>query len=63
MSILTVFCLIISFIYFSKDFYLRQNPIIIVQLEIFPVLPLYEIANDNIFLAYKIVDSNGNNVN
>jgi hypothetical protein len=58
MTILTIISFVLSFLYFSKDFYLRINPNLLVQHEILPTFPSYNITNDEIFLSLNFVDNN-----
>jgi hypothetical protein len=60
MSLLTIISFIVSFLYFSKDFYLRQNPKITFQQEIKSKFQSHNISNDNIFLSLNFLDSNLN---
>jgi hypothetical protein len=50
-SLLTLACFVLCFIYFTTDFYMRQNPRYIDQEEYDISDPFYEIIDNSIFVA------------
>ena len=60
-TLLTIICFALSFIFFSQDFYLRQNPRFIKEQITEASYPMYNITQENnIFAAFGIEDSIGN---
>jgi hypothetical protein len=56
MTIITLISFVLSFLYFSKDFYLRQNPNFILQQEIKPSFDSFNISEDSIFFSINLYD-------
>ncbi len=60
MSVFTLVSFLLCFIYFTTDFYMRQNPRYINQIEYQPSFPFYNTSQEFVFLAMRIEDDNAN---
>ena len=58
MSILSIICFILSFLYFGQNFYLFKNPHYINQKMTQKTYPRYPITNNDLLIAVRIEDTN-----